>query len=383
MTAATLRPAAPESEPIVTPMSSEPLPLDSDAPSALLREPHESAEVQGASDPPATPSDTHTIQPDTEGDDSLAQPDSSQFSHLAPAKLRQLLSWLAAKHQPSQLTDHISQAPHVISSAPRQHVESAHTELAESESTQLQDGESAHLQGDESAQLKEVESAPDAHAESAQTESEGAESYRSDARTHRPQLPDAVLPGLQFFLLSAASLLLAWFVSSLLIRSFTSPSTRLTTLEAQIPHEEEEQEEEASPEAAHPASEAAEEEEEQQQSEQGMGLVTRARSVARSMSEAVSGMVTNRSEAHEAEEAGLEAESAPGGSGAGTSRRGARPRGRRELAALGNCPQPCAAASHHVLLVACAVADCTAGVHIVSLSVPVSIVHATTCQILL
>lgn len=328
--AATSKPSAPASDAIMTPMSSQPLPRDSDAPSAVLTEPTESSDAPDTSHPPESPSDAHTAQPDTEKDESTARPDSPQFSHLAPAKLKQLLSWLAAKHWSSRLTSYFSQAHRVISSAPWQPVQSAHTELAEPESTQQQDAESAQLQGDESAQLSQVESVPDAHAESG-----GAESHRTDVQTHKPFLPAEVLPDLQFLLLGSASLLLAWFVSSLLIKWLTSSLTRPAKLEAQVPHEEE-QEEQASPEVAHSAPEGAEEEE-QQQSEQGVGLVTRARSVARSMSEAVSGMVMSRSEVYEAEEVGLEADSAPGGSGAAASRRHARPRGRRELAALGNC----------------------------------------------
>lgn len=337
MTAATSRPSAREQETVVTSTSSEPLPVDSNAASGLLKEPHEPSEGQDTSHPPESPSDTYTKQPDSEADESAAGSDSPQFSHLAPAKLKQLLSWLAAKHRSSRVTNYIGQLM-TSGSAPRPPVESAHTELPEHESMQLQDAESAQLQGDESAQLSQADSGSDTHAESAQTELEGAESDRTHAGTHKPLLPAAVSPDLQSFLLSSAAFLLAWVISSLLIRWLTSPLTRLTTFEAQTPHKEE-QEEQASPEATRPASEGAEGEEEQQQSEQGMGLVTRARSVARSMSEAVSGMVTNRSEAHEAEEVGLEAESAPGGSGAGASRRrGARPKGRRELAALGKCP---------------------------------------------
>ena len=344
--AAVLRPSAPDSEAEMDLQSAELSPFNSDAPSASYIEPHGSSDSQDAETPDpysAAPS----TQPDYEDAES-AHHESYQLRHLSPAKVQQLLSWLAEKRWSSRSTDNVSQRPGIISSAPEQPAESEHTSLAES------------------AQLHQAQLPPGTDAESAQTESEDAESYKTGASSeeiHMPLLPAVILPGVQIFLLTAASLLAAWLVSSLLIRWLATPLTRPTAVEAeaqaQTPLEQEE--EQASPEAAHSASEDAEEE--RQRGEQGLGLAIRARSVARSMSEAVSGLLTNGSETHEAEEAGVEAESAPRGSGAGTSRRGRQPRGRRELAALGECPQLFAAGSHHSLFIACAVAHFTADAH--------------------
>ena len=321
--------AAPDSEAETNPQSSEPLPVDSDVPFALLNEPNESSEIPEASLSADTPLATLTAQPDSEDAESADYHGSSPFSHVLHATLQQLLSWLTNKHWVSRPTDDVSKAPSVTSPGHGQHAESEHTRFAQPESAQLQ--------GAEPAQHDQHDSAPGTEAESAQTES--CKPDVGGEQMHMPLWSAAVLPGLQIFLLTAASLLTAWLVSSLLIRSFVTLLTRPTALEA---HDEEE--EAASPEAAHPASQNAEGE---QQDEQGLGFVTRARSVARSMSEAVSALVTNQPEAHEAEEAGMEAESAPEGSGAVTSRRGRKPRGRRELAALGKCPQSCAAESHY------------------------------------
>ena len=326
---AILQPSAPDSEAEMNLQRSELLPQDSVAPSASSIGSHASSDSQDAKTPDpysAAPS----TQPDPEDAES-AHHESSQLSHLSPAKVQQLLSWLAEKHQSSQSTDNISQRPGTINSAREQPAESEHAGLAQPESAQPQGAESAQL---DQAQL------PGTDAESAQAESKDAESYQTDASSeqmHEPLLPAAVLPGLHSFLLTATSLLMACLVSSLLIRWLATPLTRPSALEAQdqTPIEEEEQ---ASPEAACPASEDAEEE--RQQGEEGLDFATRARSVARSMSEAVSGLMTTRSEAHEAEEAGTEAESAPGRFGAGTGRRGRKPRGRRELVALGMCPHP-------------------------------------------
>ena len=322
---AALQTAALDSEAEINLQSSEPLPVDSDVPFASLFEPNESSEIVEAWLAGDGPSATLTAQPDPEDAESADYHGSSHFSHVSHATLQQLMAWLTKKkHWSSRPTDDVSQAPSVTSRGHEQHAESEHTGFAQPESTQLQGAESA-----------QHDSAPGTEAES-----EGAESCKPDVggeQMHMPLLSAAVLPGLQFFLLTAASLLMAWLVSSLLIRSFVTLLTRPTALEAR-----DEEEEAASPEAAHPASENAEGEQQEEQGV-GLGLATRARSVARSMSEAVSALVTNQPEAQEAEEAGMEAESAPEGSGAGTSRRGRKPRGRRELAALGKCPQPCTA----------------------------------------
>ena len=341
MMTSALRSAAPDSEAETDQQSSEPLLLDSDALSALLREPTKSSQVQNAVVSPESHSTAPIAQPGEEEEDagSADYHGSSQFSHMSHAKFQQLLSWLTNKHRSGRPSDIVTQAPGVISSGHEQHTESEHTRLAQLES----------------AQLDQDDSAPGTDAESEQTESEWAESCRpgaSNEQMHVRLSPAAVLPGLHFFLLTAASLLVAWLVSSRLIRKFATPLTGPTALEAQIAHDEEE--EQASPEAAHAASEGTDEE--PQQGEQGVGLATRARSVARSMSEAVSALVTNQSEVHEVEEAGMEVGSAPGVSGAGTSR-GGKPRGRRELAALGKCPQ-CSAESctiHHLLPYCCSV----------------------------
>lgn len=340
--------AAPDSEAEVDLQSSESDPLESDAPSASLSEPNESSGLQDVALSPDSHSAAPNSRPDSEDAESAGYHELSQLSHMSHAKLQQLLSWLTIKHRSSRPSDDVSQAPGITSSGHQQPVESGHTRLAQAESAQLK--------GAESAQLDQAEFAPSTDAESEDTDS--CKMNASSKQTHTPLFFAAVLPGLQFFLLTAASLLVAWLVSSLLIRWAATPLTRPTAHEAHTPHEEEE--DQASPEAAHPASDDAEEE--HQQGEQGVGLATRARSVARSMSEAVSALVTNQSEAHEAEEAGMEAESAPGGSGAGTSRRGGKPRGRRELAALGKCPQPRAAESCRSSCVACAVAQVRASV---------------------
>ena len=330
-----MRGAAPDSEAETDLLSPESDPLELVAPSALLSKPNESSELQVVASSSDGSSATPTAQSDSEDAESAGYHRLSQLSHLSHAKLQQLMSWLTNKHWSSGPSNDVSGAHGITSSGLEQPVESEHTRLAQAESAQLK--------GAESAQLDQDEFAPSTDAES--------DSYKpgaSSRQMHTPLLSAAVLPGLQFFLLTAASLLVAWLVSSLLIRWFATPLTRPTAHEVHAPHEEEE--EQASPEAAHPASEDAEEE--CQQGKQGVGLATRARSVARSMSEAVSALVTNQSERHEAEEAGMEAESAPGGSGAGTSRRGRQPRGRRELAALGKCPQPRAAESHRSSFVA-------------------------------
>lgn len=315
-------PAASDPEAEVHIQSSEPLPLNSDPPSTSLEE---STDVRGARHTSDLNSASADSQPDTADAESKPHHKLSRFGHWSHAKLQHLQSRLADKQwftAPS-----LPQAPDTISSSLEQPAESEHLSLAHTDAAQRQAGESAQT----------ADSAQTDGAESAQTD--GAASGRIDEARQDPEqrqtqraeslLPASIFPGAQFFLLGAASLLAAWSVSSLLLGRFIATSlSRPTTPEAQtLPEEGEEQQ---SPEAAYGDAEEGE----PQTSAQGTSFVMRARSVVRSMSEAVSGLATNRSEGHEAE-AGLGAESAPGGSGVGSRRGGRKPRGRRELAALG------------------------------------------------
>lgn len=401
--AATQRPASSDCEAELHTQSSKPLPVDSDLPSAVLKESSHAQVVTHTSDlrstPAESPPDSTDLESHPDSADVESHPDSGNaesaahhkahwFSHWSHAKLQQLVSRLTAKHELVQPS--LTEAPDTTSSCFKAPAESEHLSRAQADAEQPQDAESAqhdawsrtklqqlvswltaqhefvepslteapetssssleqpaeseHLsyaqadamqpQDTESAQHADAESAQHANAESAQTD-DAASSRSEEARQDSEQraesrMPGTILSGTNFFLLTAASLLAAWLVSSLLLGWLPNPLRRPTTPEAAQTLLEEEEEWE-SPEAA--GFENAEEEG-PQTSEEETSLVIRARSVARGISEAVSGLVTNRSEEHEVE-AGMEADSAPGVSGVSTSRRGRRPRGTRELAALG------------------------------------------------
>ena len=325
-------PAAPDSEAEMRTQTSGSLSLDLDAPSAMLKAPHAS-DVQDSPQASDSHSASSHTQPGSVGAESAGQHESSQFSHLAHGKLQQLVSWLVDKRRSTQLS--VTQVPDSTSPSLEQAVESEHTSLAQADAAKHQHAEAGQSQWSETAQPADAET----------EQAAAADSFKADASKDSEQMLEplphaAISSNVEFFLLSAASLLAAWSLTSLLLWCFTTPLSRPTALEA-LPLLEEEEEAHASPEAAHPVPEDAEE-------EQGTSLTTRARSVARSMSQAVSGLMTlgseaHGSEAHKVQEAGWEAESALRGSGMGTSRRSRQPRGRRELAGLGKCPLlPCA-----------------------------------------
>lgn len=338
--AATQRPASFDSEAELHIQSSRSLPLDSDLPSAVLKESSDAQDATQTTDLRSTSAESHPDSADAEshpdsGDtESAAHHKTSWFSHWAHVKLQQLVSQLTAK--PESVEPSLNEAPETSSSDLEQPAESEHLSCAQADAEQPQDDQSAQRADADLAQHADAKLAQHANAESAQT-GDATSSRNNGARQDsehnaESRLLRTILSGTHFFVLTAASLLAAWLVSSLLLGWLPTPLRRPRAPEAALLEEEEEWE---SPEAAHAGSGDAEEEE-PQTSEQGTSLVTRARSVARSISEAVSGMVTNRSEEHE-EEAGMEAESAPGISGVGSSRRARKPRGRRELAALGEC----------------------------------------------
>ena len=245
-----------------------------------------------------------------------SEPDSDPLSHESQSKLQQLLSWLPDRHWFSQPSD--LRLP----------------------GTSEPDTPSLSLEQPETAQLELLGSARQESTQPALTDDAESDTRDPSMDTHQavePVLLSDLIASSEMFLWGAASAIAAWLLSSLLLRCLAStpPHPPIHSDDGEESALPEEEDREASPDVMYSAS-PEEAEATAMGTEQPTGVVTRARSVARSMSEAVSGLMTSRSEMP-GEEEGHEAESAPGGVGASGSVRGRRARGRRELAALGTC----------------------------------------------
>ena len=293
------------------------LPQDSDADTALSTHSSLSSTAQTSSSD--LQPELHAAESaDSEPGSEAPGPESSPLSRESRSKLQQLLSLLLDRHwfsQSSNVKSPVTLEPHTTRSG----VEQLETQQLDSTGLAQQEHSQPTLTKDN-------------------------KSARRDPSTDTRQAVAAVLPfdvsrSSEMFLWCAAWAVAAWLLSSLLLHCFAStsphPQTHADDREGNALPEEEDRD--VSPDVMHSAL-AEDTEATAVGAERASGLATRARSVARSMSEAVSGMMTSRSEMP-GEEEGHEADSAPGGAGV-SSVRSRRGRGRRELAALGTCLQP-------------------------------------------
>ena len=357
-------PAAAQADAELQQPTSEPVSVDSDGHTALTKDTAAQPSAAHATAP------LHLCNPDSpepqarsQSAESTEQPEAEATIPLSQSRLQQVLSdWPQSIHPPDVVRAVIEEPAsigHSIDQPPASQPEgAAQPEVAPADTFHSRHADSS------------LDSSWQGDSQSESAEAQAVEPVRSDDRADAEQavtpawLP-AASPPLEGVLCSAVAAIAAWLLSSLLLQliSFIM-SHAAAAKEAAADCEEAEgmqQDQgtpaedlfeqvawEDSPEAMHTSPEAGEGTTGMGAEQgDGVGVVTRARSVARSVSEAVTGLMTNRSGMPEAEEVGQEAESAPGGSGA-CSTRGRKPRGRRELSALGKCPLPCSCSQHGV-----------------------------------